>query len=207
MTADTVLHQVDLPALTQAAARPLGIRWQPPVERGHGAWGIGLAPNEHGIERAVVLLVHTEQERFRCALNRLLADSSEKFVLLSPTDRHKNLEVHEMLLRREIPMHTLEGSLGINEQGRFAALHPGAFPLAAAEAPVEPTPVAERAAKVDAFLAKYGLTIKEILVALNNLDRRDFNRWRNGELPDTSSKSKKIESYLRTGPAPAKSPR
>jgi hypothetical protein len=203
MAADTVLHQVDLAALTQAAARPLGIRWQPPVDRGHGTWGIGLAPNEYGIERSVVLMVHTEQERFRCALNRLLADSPEKFLLLAPTDRHRSLQVHEMLLRREIPMQTLEGCLGINQQGRFAALYQGAFPLAAAEPPVEPTPIAERPEKVAGFLAKHGLTIKDVLVALS-LDRRDFNRWRNGELPRTSSKSKKIEAYLRTGPVATK---
>ena len=204
--ADTVLHQVDLPAFSQALARPLGIRWQPPVARGHGAWGVGLSANEYGIERAVILLVHTEQERFRHALNRLLADSSEKFVLLSPTDRHKNLEVHEMLLRREIPLHTLDGCLGLNENGRFAALNPGAFPLAAAEPPIEPTPVAERPERIDALLSKHGLTIKDILGTLS-LDRRDFNRWRKGHLPDSSSKSKKIEAYLRSGPSPVKPPR
>jgi hypothetical protein len=195
---DRLLRQLNLSAFTQAVSRPLGIRWQPLVARGHGAWGFGLSANEYGIERAVVLLVHTEQERFRCALNRLLADSSERFVLLSPTDRHKNLEVHEVLLRHEIPMHTLEECLGINEQGRFAALHAGASPLAAAEAPMEPTPVAERPRVVKEFTGRHKRKVKDIQVAAG-VDEADYYKWLHGKIPDHYSTSVALERVLRDG--------
>jgi hypothetical protein len=197
---DTLLRQVDLTDFTRAIARPLGVRWQAPVEKGHGAWGMGLWTNEHGIERQVVLMLHAELDRFQNALHRLLAESPEQFILLAPTNRHKDLAVHGTLARRDISFQTLDACLGIDDAGRFATLQPGQFPFAAAEPPIEPTPVAERPGRVAAFCAKYGMTIKAILVTLN-VDRRDFNRWRNGALSNTSSKSKKIDAYLRSAPS------
>jgi hypothetical protein len=197
-TADTVLHQVDLAAFSQAAARVLGIRWQTPATLGPGAWGIGLSANEYGIERAVVLLVHTEQERFRCALSRLLADSGERFMLLSPTDRHKNLEIHEMLLRRKVPLHTLEASLGLDEQGRFIALRSGTFPLAAAEPQIKPTPLADRPQVVKDFTAQHKCKVKDIQVAAG-ADEADYYKWLHGKIPDHYSTCTAIERVLRIG--------
>jgi len=65
------------------------------------------------------------------------------------------------------------------------------------------TPVPLRAETVKLFLAKHKLTIKEVVAALG-LDYRDFKRWRKGELEDTSSKSRRIEAYLQSGPGTAK---
>lgn len=196
---DTIVHDLDVAAFSQAVARPLGIRWRQPVVRGHGAWAMGLSSGGYGIERPVVLMVHSEQERFRVSLDRLLADSLEKFILLSPTARHKDFGIHETLERRGIPFATLDTCLGVDANGRFIAALPGAFPFSSAEELTLPTPKAERPDKVAGFLAAYGVTIKDILTSIS-LDRRDFNRWRKGDLPDSSSKSKKIEAYLRSGP-------
>jgi hypothetical protein len=196
---DTIIRDLDVSAFSHAVARPLGIRWQQPVVRGHGAWAIGLSPGEYGVDRPVVLIIHSEQERFRISLSRLLADSLEKFILLSPTARHKDLGIHETLERRGIPFATLDSCLGVDANGRFISALPGPFPFSSAEELILPTLKAERPDKVAGFLSTYGVNIKDILTALN-LDRRDFNRWRKGDLPDSSSKSKKIEVYLRSGP-------
>ncbi len=197
--ADTLLQRLDIPALTKAIARPLGFRWQSPVEQGHGAWGIGLIGNGYGIEHPVILLVHSEQDRFRSVLHQLLSESLGRFVLLAPTARHKDLHVHETLTRHEIRFHSLEEHIGADDGGQFVAIQPLVRWDSSAPDAVPVTPVAERAAKVKAFLAKHALTIKEMLVILG-LDYRDFKRWRKGELPDTSLKSKKIESLLHFGP-------
>ncbi len=199
--ADAVLHTVDMAALSKAIAPKLGFRSQTPVLRDHGAWGIGLLSAGYGIDQQVVLMAHSEQVRFRQSLNRLVNELRENFIVLSPTTRRKDLEVHETLSRHHVRFHALEEHLGADEAGQLAAVHP----LSAdggAEIPV--TPVPERDARIKAFLARHAMTIKEMVVALS-LDYRDFKRWRKGELPDSSSKSKKIEAYLHAGPgAPAK---
>lgn len=122
---DTVLQQLDIAAFAKAIARPLGFRWQNPVERGHGAWAIGFAGNGCGVEQPVILLMHSEQDRFRVALHRLLAESpGQRFFLLAPTSRYKDLEVHEALGRHGIRFHSLEEQIGIDDAGRFVAIQP-----------------------------------------------------------------------------------
>lgn len=199
--ADTVVHDIDMAAFTRAVTRPLGIRPQAPTARAHGAWGIGLMREVAGIERPVVLMIHSERELFSNALKKLLAASTEKFVLLAPTMRYKDLEAHELLERRGIAFAALENCLSVDAAGDFVAARAVGFPINDVDDLWPPTPVGERATKVQKFLQTHGLRIKDILNALN-LDRRDFNRWRKGELPDSSSKSKKIEAYLRNGPRP-----
>lgn len=197
--ADTVIHDIDMVAFTRAVTRPLGIRSQQPTARAHGAWGIGLLREVCGVERPVVLMIHFEHERFSGAIKKLLAESPEKFVLLAPTMRHKDLEVHDLLERRGIAFAALEDCLSIDAAGSFVAARTGLFPFHGPGDLRPPTQVGERATKVQKFLQTHGLTIKDILNALN-LDRRDFNRWRKGDLPDSSTKSKKIEGYLHQGP-------
>jgi hypothetical protein len=113
--------------------------------------------------------------------------------------RHKDLEVHDLLERRGIAFAALEDCLSIDAAGSFVAARAGLFPFHGPGDLRPPTQVGERATKVQKFLQTHGLTIKDILNALN-LDRRDFNRWRKGDLPDSSTKSKKIEGYLHQGP-------
>jgi hypothetical protein len=186
--ADTVLHAVDVPAFSKAIARPLGFRWHNPATRGHAAWSIGLAPDGFGNDRQVILMVHSDQERFRASLHQLLAGVEEPFILLCPTAARKDPGIHEMLVRRRVRFHALEDHLGANAEGLLITIRS----LSDGVAAVPVTPVAERAAKVKAFAGKHALTIKEILVALG-LDYRDFKRWRKGDLDDSSSKSKRIE--------------
>jgi len=197
---DTVLQQLDIATFTKAIARSLGFRWQTPAEREHGIWGIGFLGNGYGIEQPVILLVHSEQERFRSALHWLLGESLGRFALLVPTSRYKDLYVHEALTRHEIRFHSLEEHIGLDDDGRLVAIQP----IGGGQSDtISVTPVAERAARVNSFLAKYALTIKEI-VGMLGLDYRDFKRWRKGELPDNSVKLKKIESFLHLGPGATK---
>lgn len=122
--ADTVVHQLDVSAFAKAVSRPLGFRWHAAVERANGAWAIGFTRNADGIEQPLVLLVHTEQDRFQSALHRLLADFAGGFSLLAPTIRHKDIQVHETLTRHEIPFCSLEERVGVDNRGRFVSIQP-----------------------------------------------------------------------------------
>jgi hypothetical protein len=122
--ADVVVHQLDLSAFTKAISRRLGFRWHSAIERADGAWAVGLQQNTFGLEQPLVLLVHTEADRFRTALKELLADAVGCFCLLAPTSRFKDAEVHEWLARREILFQSLEESIGIDDSGQLVSLRP-----------------------------------------------------------------------------------
>jgi hypothetical protein len=197
---ETILHSLDVSAVAQAIARPLGFRWHPPVVKGHNTWSIGLAADGFGTDRQVILMAHSEPEHFRMALHGLLAGIEEPFILLCPTSSHKDPGVHETLARRRVRFHALEDHLGVDEAGIFSAIRPL---VSDSGVDVPLTPVGERAKRVQSFAAKHGLTIKEMLVA-TGVDYRDFKRWRKGDLDNASSKSRRIEAYLATAPAAVK---
>ena len=54
---DVLLQELEVASFSRMLASPLGIRWQVPVSRGDGTWGIGLSDRRDTRTRPVFLLI------------------------------------------------------------------------------------------------------------------------------------------------------
>ncbi len=191
---ETLVHSLDLAAFSEAIARPLGFRRHTPVDRGHNTWIIGLAPAGFGIDHPVILMAHSDQERFRTALHRLLADIEEPFILLCPTASQKDPGIHELLARRRVGFHALEDHLGVDDGGGFAVARP--LILTSGDLPI--TPLADRIRAIKDFTVTHRCKVADIQKAAG-VDESDFYKWRSGKLPDDYAACVRIEAVLRNG--------
>jgi hypothetical protein len=114
-------------------------------------------------------------------------------VLMTPTNRHHNVEVQELVQRRGVGLVTFDEQLAIDDAGQIIAT---CRPESADEIP--PTPVPDRKRVVQAFLARHRRKVKDLQDAAV-VDRADYYKWLKGTLPDHYLTSVDIERVLRQG--------
>jgi hypothetical protein len=190
---DVLLQQLDLASLARVLAGPLGIRWQEPMPRGDGTWGIGVSERRDTRSHPVFLVVLPETSRFVAAVQRLLLNMAGPFVLVAPTKRYRTLEVQEMMQARGIGFLALEDHLLLDEAGRLTAVDPQD---SSGETPA--TPKEDRPRVVKEFTARNRCKVKDIQDAAS-VDEADYYKWRSGQLPDHYAACRSIEKILHHG--------
>lgn len=139
------------------------------------------------------LVLLPETARFVAVLQRLLLSVSGPFVLVAPTNRHRTIEVQEMLHARGVSFLALEEHLLLDDAGRLAAVNPseagGKVPATAKE---------DRPRVVKEFVARNQCKVKDIQEAAG-VDEADYYKWRSGHLPDHYAACRSIEAILHHG--------
>jgi len=190
---DVLLQQFDVASFSRVLAGPLGVRWQGPVPRGDGTWGIGVSDRRDTRSYPVFLVVLPETARFVAVVQRLLLNMAGPFVLVAPTRRHRTLEVQEMMQARGVGFLALEDHLLLDEFGRLTAVDPQE---SGENAPV--TPKEDRPRVVREFTARNRCKVKDIQEAAG-VDEADYYKWRSGHLPDHYLPCRSIEKILHHG--------
>jgi len=190
---DVLLQQLDIASLARVLAGPLGIRWQEPVPRGDGTWGIGVSERRDSRSHPVFLAVLPETVRFVAVVQRLLLNMAGPFVLVAPTKRHRTLEVQEMLQVRGVGFLSLEEHLLLDDAGRLTPVDPQ---QTGGETPV--TPKEDRPRVVKEFTARNHCKVKDIQDAAG-VDEADYYKWLRGKLPDHYAACRNIEKILHHG--------
>lgn len=190
---DVLLQQLDVASFARMLAGPLGIRWQDPVSRGDGAWGIGLSDRRDTRTRPTFLVLLPDTGRFVAMLHRLLLNVSGPFVLVAPTSRHRTIEVQEMLQQRGVRFLSMEEHLLLDDTGQLAAV----APLDTTGA-IRPTPKEDRKRVVKEFVAQNHCKVREIQEAAG-VDEADYYKWLRGKTPDHYSTCAAIERVLHSG--------
>lgn len=190
---EVLLQQLDVASFSRMLAAPIGVRWQQPVPRGDGTWGIGVSERRDTRSHPVFLVLLPETARFVAAVQRLLLNMSGPFVLVAPTKRHRTLEVQEMLQARGVSFLTLEEHLLVDEAGRLTAVNPQDN---SGEVPA--TPKEDRQRVVKEFTARNRCKVKDIQEAAG-VDEADYYKWLRGKLPDHYAASRNIEKILHHG--------
>ncbi len=190
---DVLLQQLDIASFARGLAGPMGIRWQEPVPRGDGTWGIGVSDRRDTRSHPVFLVVLPETARFVAVVQRLLLKMAGPFVLVAPTQRHRTLEVQEMMQARGVGFLALEDHLMLDEAGRLTAVDPQE---SGGDAPV--TPKNDRPRAVREFTARNHCKVKDIQEAAG-VDEADYYKWRSGQFPDHYAACRSIEQILQHG--------
>ena len=190
---EVLAHRLDIVAFTKAISPVLGIRWHPPEKRGDHTWGIGLSGRRSSHNQPAYFIALPESRRFAVTVNSLLLDISGPFLILSPTNRHRSIEIQQRLQARGVGFLSLEEQLLLDENDRLVSVDP----TEASDEPAQ-TPVADRTRVVKAFTTRHQRKVKDIYETAG-VDESDFYKWRRGELPDTSQKSRDVERILHQG--------
>jgi hypothetical protein len=190
---DVLAQRLDVTSFTRMLAGPLGIRWQEPVLRDDGVWGIGLSDRRDTRARPVFLALLPETRRFVAVTYRLLLNASGPFVLVAPTNRHRTIEVQELLHQRGVSFLSLEEHLQLDGTGRLVAVDPQD-----AGGGIAPTPKEDRRRVVKEFTARNHCKVRDIQEAAG-VDEADYYKWLRGKTPDHYSTSAAIERVLHDG--------
>ena len=100
MSKDVVVQELDIGSFTRMLAELLGIRWHPPEERAGHAWGIGLSKRRGSLNQPVFFVAEFGRSDFRSTVLELLTSLPGPFVLVAPTDRHRDVSLQEHFARR-----------------------------------------------------------------------------------------------------------
>jgi hypothetical protein len=190
---DVLLLELDVASFAKLLASPLGIRGQDPVSRDDCTWGIGLSDRRDTRTRPVFLVLLPETRRFVAVLQRLLLNVSGPFVLVAPTNRHRTVEVQEMLHTRAVSFLSLEEHLLLDDAGRLTAVNPQEL-----AGGVPATPKEDRQRVVKEFTVRNHCLVKDIQEAAG-VDEGDYYKWRSGQLPDHYAACRSIEKILHHG--------
>jgi hypothetical protein len=190
---DVVVQALDVGSFTRMLADVLGLRWQPPEKRAGRAWGIGLSKRRKSLNQPTFFVAESGQSEFRSTVLELLANVPGPFVLVAPTDRHRDVNLQEHFERRGIGFVSLEEQVLLDEEGKLTSVNP----LESGD-DLPPTPVEDRQRLMDAFRAKYDCTMQAIADEAE-VHIRDLYKWIGGQIKDLSKKSRRIEVVLRRG--------
>lgn len=190
---DVVVQALDVGSFTRMLADVLGIRWQPPERRAGCVWGIGLSKRRKSLNQPVFFVVESRQSDFRGAVLELLASVPGPFVLVAPTDHHRDVSLQEHFERRGIGFLSLEEQVRLDEEERLVSLEP----MDRAE-DLRVTPVADRSRVVKDFTVTHRCKVADIQKTAG-VDESDFYKWRSGKLPDDYAACIRIEEVLRQG--------
>jgi len=188
---DALIHTLDVARLAAALAPALRIRPQKPREF-CGLWEIGVSIAPATRHSPAFLAVVNSVDQLQRSLHELLLSHPTPFLLLAPTSTFLTADHLRLLDRHRSQFISLEQAVGVDEVGRFVPLQEDDGEG------IQPTPVAERQAAVEAHHERNGSTDAEIYRAAR-VHKSDFYKWLVGKLSDKSSKSKRIEEILRLG--------
>ena len=190
---DVVVQALDVGSFTRTLADVLGIRWQPPEKRAGRAWGIGLSKRRKSLNQPAFFVAESGQSEFRGTVLELLANVPGPFVLVAPTDRHRDVSLQEHFERRGIGFVSLEEQVLLDEEGHLVSLDP----VDRAE-DLRVTPVADRSRVVKNFTVTHRCKVADVQKTAG-VDESDFYKWRSGKLPDDYAACVRIEEVLRQG--------
>ena len=190
---DALIHRLDIDALVRTLTDALCVRPQQLQLKEPGVWSLGLSTSRPTRNEPAYLLVFSQFSGFRSALRDLALSSPTPFVAVAPTATHMTVELREELARRGSNFISIDERVGLSEEGRFVALD-----LTDVDE-ISPTPLHERHAVVARFKREFDWTDQAIYEPIR-VHKSDFYKWMNGNLPDTSSKAKRIEETLRKFP-------
>lgn len=190
---DVLLQRLDVAGFAKMLAGPLGIRWQDPVSRGDGAWGIGLSDRRDTRSHPVFLVLLPDPVRFVAVLHRLLLNACGPFLLVAPTCRHRTIEVQEMLQQRGVMFLSMEEHLLLDDAGQLTTVD-----REAATGAIRPTSKEDRKRVIKEFVAQNHCKVRDIQEAAG-VDEADYYKWLSGKTPDHYSTCVAIERVLHCG--------
>jgi hypothetical protein len=190
---DVLAQRLDVTSFTRMLAGPLCIRWQEPVLRDDGVWGVGLSDRRDTRTRPVFFALLPETRRFVAVTYRLLLNASGPFVLVAPTSRHRTIEVQELLHQRGVAFLSLEEHLQLDDAGRLVAVDPQD-----AGGGIAPTPKEDRRRVVKEFVARNRCKVRDIQ-EVAGVDEADYYKWLRAKTPDHYSTAVAIEQVLSAG--------
>ena len=187
---DVVVHELGVAGFSEVLAEPVGFRWEKPKVRGDGTWVLGVSVRPETRGQPVFLIVLPATPRFRAAVERLLFDVPGPFVIVAPTNTHRNVEVQEHLQRRGLSFLALEDVVGLSDGGQFVALDADC-----GSNQLQPTAVEDRPRAVKEFTVRHKCKVKDIQEAAG-ADEADYYKWLRGKIPDHYSTCIAIERVL-----------
>jgi hypothetical protein len=190
---EALLHELDLSAFLRPVLAAASIRMETPRLRRHGVWSIGLSKRRSTLNQPVFLLIFGRTEAFSSAVRDLLLEVRGPFLIASPTNRHRTVELQELLQARGVGLLCLEEQLLVDRGGNFVSVDP----LESADL-VPPTPVADRKRVARAFTKKHQCKVVDIQRAAG-VDESDYYKWLHGTISDHYSPCRNVERILHLG--------
>jgi hypothetical protein len=195
---DVVVQTLDVGSFTRMLADVLGIRWQPPEQRAGHAWGIGLSRRQKSLNQPVFFVVESSQPNFRSAVLELLASVPGPFVLVAPTDQHREISLQEHFERRGISFVSLAEQVQLDEDGCLVSVESMESPGDASAAVVTNSADGklsrtagspEAVAAVKAYLAAKVMNLTEFSIQSQMTERTARRFLEKGEIQRANFKS------------------
>jgi lambda repressor-like predicted transcriptional regulator len=116
---EALIHRLDLAGLLQPVLRAVSIRPQSVAQHAPGVWAIGLSEQAHSRNFPVYFLLAHSASTHRAAVERLLLDISDSFLLVLPTNQFRTVETEGRLRDRRVECLCLEDQVLVDEHGEF----------------------------------------------------------------------------------------
>jgi lambda repressor-like predicted transcriptional regulator len=97
---EALIHRLDLAGLLQPVLRAVSIRPQSVAQHAPGVWAIGLSEQAHSRNFPVYFLLAHSASTHRAAVERLLLDISDSFLLVLPTNQFRTVETEGVVETR-----------------------------------------------------------------------------------------------------------
>lgn len=116
---EALIHRLDLGGLLQPVLRAASIRPQPMSQHAPGVWAAGLSEQAHSRNFPVYFLLADAASTHRAAVERLLLDMSDSFLLILSTNQYRTVETESRLRDRRVECLCLEDQVLVDEHGEF----------------------------------------------------------------------------------------
>lgn len=116
---EALIHRLDLGGLIQPVLRAVAIRPQPMAQHAPGVWAVGLSEQAHSRNFPAYFLLAHAASTHRAAVERLLLDMSDSFLLILPTNQYRTVETESRLRDRRVECLCLEDQVLVDERGKF----------------------------------------------------------------------------------------
>jgi hypothetical protein len=190
---EALVRELDLDTFLTPILQAASIRAESVRPRGQGIWSVGLSNRRSSLNQPVFLLISMRSEVFHSAVRDLLLEVPGPFVIVAPTNRHRNVDLQERLQARGVGYLCLEDQLLWDDRRGFSSVDP----LESADK-IPVTPIADRRRAVREFRSKNKCKVADIQRAAG-VDESDYYRWLKGSIPDRYSTCIDIERVLHLG--------
>lgn len=116
---EALIHRLDVGGLLQPVLRAAAIRPQPMAQHSPGVWAVGLSDQAHSRNFPAFFLLAHSASTHQAAVERLLLDISDSFLLVLPTNQFRTVETEDRLRDRRVECLCLEDQVLVDEQGEF----------------------------------------------------------------------------------------
>jgi lambda repressor-like predicted transcriptional regulator len=116
---EALIHRLDLSGLLQPVLQAAAIRPQSMAQHSPGVWAAGLSEQTHTRNFPVYFLLVHSGSTHRTAVERLLLDISDSFLLVLPTNQFRTVETEDRLRDRRVECLCLEDQVLVDEHGEF----------------------------------------------------------------------------------------